>query len=76
MTREEIEKRMHELARDYVEIHDQKIIDELYELARELEKLEKLEKKWRPASAWPLSLSIVTDLTDDYLLALESQHKS
>jgi hypothetical protein len=44
MTREEIEKRMDELARKYVETHDQ-IIDELYELAREFEKMDKLEKQ-------------------------------
>jgi FKBP-type peptidyl-prolyl cis-trans isomerase (trigger factor) len=36
MTREEIEKRMDELAREYVETHDQKIIEELYKLALEL----------------------------------------
>jgi hypothetical protein len=36
MTREEIEKRMDELAREYVETHDPKIIEELYELAQEL----------------------------------------
>jgi hypothetical protein len=45
MTREEIEKQMDELARKYVETHDRKIVDELYELARELEKMEKLEKQ-------------------------------
>jgi FKBP-type peptidyl-prolyl cis-trans isomerase (trigger factor) len=39
MTREEIEKRMDELAREYIETHDPKIIEELYELALELEKL-------------------------------------
>jgi hypothetical protein len=43
--REEIEKRMDELTHKYVETHDQKIIDVLYELARELEKVEKLEKQ-------------------------------
>ena len=42
---EEIERRMDELARQYVETHDKKIIEELYELARELEKMEKLEKQ-------------------------------
>ena len=68
MSREEIEQKMDELARKYVMTHDKKIIEELYRLGRELEKTEKLEKKWTPASAWPLSLSIVTDLTDDYLL--------
>jgi FKBP-type peptidyl-prolyl cis-trans isomerase (trigger factor) len=39
MTREEIEERMHELAREYVETHDPKIIEELYDLARELVKM-------------------------------------
>jgi len=41
MTREEIEQRMDQLARQYVETHDKKIIEELYELACELRKLEK-----------------------------------
>jgi hypothetical protein len=42
MTRKkETEKRMDELAREYRETRDEKIIDELYELARELEKLAK-----------------------------------
>jgi uncharacterized protein YcbK (DUF882 family) len=45
VTREEIEKRMEELAREYVQTRDKKIdkriIDELYELDRELEKMEK-----------------------------------
>jgi Pyruvate/2-oxoacid:ferredoxin oxidoreductase gamma subunit len=45
MTREEIEKRIQELVQKYVVTPDQKIIDELYELVRELEKLEKVEKK-------------------------------
>ena len=45
MTREEIEKQMDELARKYVETHDRKIVDELYELARELEKMDKLERQ-------------------------------
>jgi hypothetical protein len=39
MTREEIERRMDELAREYVETHDQKIIEELYKLALELGKM-------------------------------------
>ena len=38
MTREEIEKRMDELAPNYVETHDKEIIEELYKLALELEK--------------------------------------
>jgi hypothetical protein len=41
MTREEIEERMDELARKYIETHDPEIVKQLYELARELEKLEK-----------------------------------
>ena len=41
MTSEEIEKRMDELGRKYVESHDKKIIEELYELARDVRKLEK-----------------------------------
>ena len=43
--REEIEKRIEELAREYVQTRDKKIdkriIEELYELGRELEKMEK-----------------------------------
>ena len=41
VTRQEIEKQMHELALKYVETHDQEIIKELYFLGRELEKTEK-----------------------------------
>jgi hypothetical protein len=44
MTREEIEKRMDELARKYVEKRDPQIIEELYKLRLKLEKIEKLEK--------------------------------
>jgi predicted transcriptional regulator len=44
MTREEIERRMDELARKYVETRDKKIGEELYDLARELAKMDKLEK--------------------------------
>ena len=44
MTREEIEKRMDELARKYVEKRDPQIIEELYNLRLKLEKIEKLEK--------------------------------
>jgi hypothetical protein len=41
MTRKKgIKKRMNELEREYRETRDEKIIDELYKLARELEKLE------------------------------------
>jgi hypothetical protein len=36
MTREEIERRMDELARKYVETRDKKIVEKLYELAQEL----------------------------------------
>ena len=45
MTRQEIEERMDELGRRLAETHDKKIIKELYELARELEKLEKESKE-------------------------------
>jgi hypothetical protein len=41
MTREQIEERMNELARKYLQTHDPKIPYVLYELARELEKMEK-----------------------------------
>jgi uncharacterized coiled-coil protein SlyX len=42
MTRKkEIEKRMIELAREYRETRDEKIIDELNKLTRELQKLKK-----------------------------------
>jgi hypothetical protein len=41
MTREEIEDKMDELACKYIETHDKKIIQELYKLVKELEKLEK-----------------------------------
>jgi histone H3/H4 len=39
LTREQIEKRIDELARKYVETHDKEIIEELYELACELGKM-------------------------------------
>ena len=45
MTREEIEHKMDELARKYMETRDKEIPQELYRLARELEKMEKLEKQ-------------------------------
>jgi hypothetical protein len=45
MTRQEIEQKMDELAREYVETHNRKIVDQLYELTRELEKMDKLEKQ-------------------------------
>ena len=44
-TREEIERRMDELALEYVETHNPKLITELYRLCRELAKLEKLKKQ-------------------------------
>jgi hypothetical protein len=40
MTREELKKRLDELARDYVETHNPDIPYEIYKLARELEKIE------------------------------------
>ncbi len=45
MTHEDIEKRMDELVRKYVETHDRETIAELYRLSRELEKMKKLEKR-------------------------------
>jgi hypothetical protein len=44
MTHEEILKRMDELARKYVETHDHTIIEELYRLSLEFEKMEKRTK--------------------------------
>jgi hypothetical protein len=41
MTREEIKRRLDELAREYIETHNPEIAVELYRLARELEKIEK-----------------------------------
>ena len=41
MTREEIEQKMGELARKYLETGDKRLIEELYELACEFEKMEK-----------------------------------
>jgi hypothetical protein len=40
MTREEIEQRMDELAREYLETHDPEISEETYRLARLLEELD------------------------------------
>jgi FKBP-type peptidyl-prolyl cis-trans isomerase (trigger factor) len=37
--REELERRMDEFARKYTETHDKEIVEALYRLARELEKL-------------------------------------
>jgi hypothetical protein len=46
---------MDELARKYVETHDRKIVDELYELGREPEEMEKLEKAMKARlRPWPL----------------------
>jgi hypothetical protein len=42
MTLQEIEERMDELSRRLVGTHDKKIIKELYDLALELEKLERV----------------------------------
>jgi hypothetical protein len=41
MTRQQIERRMDELACEYAETHDRKITEELYELTRELAKMSK-----------------------------------
>ena len=40
MTRQEIEQKMDELAREYRETHDAEILAELFELARWLKELE------------------------------------
>lgn len=42
---DEIEQRMDELARKYVETRDPEIREEIHRLSRELEKMEKLEKQ-------------------------------
>jgi hypothetical protein len=44
-TREEIEKRMDEITRNYVESHDHEIIEELYKLSLKLREMEEAEKK-------------------------------
>lgn len=41
MTREEIHRRLDELAREYVATHNHEIVEELYRLARDLEKMDK-----------------------------------
>jgi len=41
MTREEIDKRLLELARRYIETHDPEVMKEIYELADELQRTEK-----------------------------------
>ena len=45
MTREEMDRRMDDLAREYLETHNPEIQKELYRLSRELEKMEKVEKQ-------------------------------
>ena len=40
MSREELEQKMDELARKYVETHDREIIEELYNLRLELKRLD------------------------------------
>ena len=45
MTREEMDRRMDDLAREYLETHNPEIPKELYRLSRELEKVEKVEKQ-------------------------------
>jgi hypothetical protein len=45
MTRDEIEKKMDELTNKYVQTRNQEILEELYKLASELEKMDKLEKQ-------------------------------
>jgi hypothetical protein len=41
VTREEIEQKMDELAREFAKTHDREIAEEIFELGRELEKMEK-----------------------------------
>ena len=41
MTHEEIHRRLDELTREYVATHNHEIVEELYRLARELEKMDK-----------------------------------
>jgi hypothetical protein len=41
MTREEIERPMDKLARQYLKTHDPEIVKELYRLSRKLQKMEK-----------------------------------
>ena len=43
MTREEIHRRLDELAREYVETHNHEIVEELYRLARELRRWIKMK---------------------------------
>jgi hypothetical protein len=45
MTRDEIEKKMDELTDKFVQTRNQEIVEELYKLASELEKMDKLEKQ-------------------------------
>ena len=45
ITPEEIDKRMHELVHRLAEIHDKKIIKELYELALEREKVDQKSRE-------------------------------
>jgi FKBP-type peptidyl-prolyl cis-trans isomerase (trigger factor) len=40
MTRQEIEQKMDELAREYHDSHDPEIIEEIYRLARQLKELD------------------------------------
>jgi hypothetical protein len=45
VTRQEIQQKMDELAREYCDTHDPEIREQIYELGRELEKVEKSEKQ-------------------------------
>ena len=53
--REEIEKQMNELARNYAETHDPEIIKELYEFGHELEKMENRKAVWGDFGLAPLA---------------------
>jgi hypothetical protein len=65
---------MDELARKYVETHDRKIVDELYELARELEEMEKLESSEKARASGPFGhqgfVSVYGLNTPHYLVVL------
>jgi hypothetical protein len=56
MSREEIEQKMDELARKYVETHEPEIREEIYRLGRELEKM------GEGVTGWPFFLFSKTKL--------------
>jgi threonyl-tRNA synthetase len=76
MTREQIEERMNELARKYLQTHDSKIPYVLYELARELEKMEKKSEatKWKTRNIRKRKLKDLSPL-EVVLLAMEKVYR-